>query len=83
VLTYAEKILPIPWIHLASVSMIDDDGDLSWQGSGWPGLVVSLEEMQGDSPDIYYALVPDGPSAVRHGKRTSERKRGMAVPCCA
>jgi hypothetical protein len=66
VLIYAEKILPVPWIEFTGVSVIDYAGDLSYEGSGWSGLVNRLSEMQGDSPDIYYALVPD--DTVAYGK---------------
>src|SRR4029077_13166417 len=46
---------------LTGASVLDYAGDLSWQGSGWEGLVDRLQEMQGGSSDIYYALVRDGP----------------------
>src|SRR5205823_5737433 len=54
---------PVGQIFITGFDVIDYDGDFTDKsgdgcGSGWDGLLDRLQEMQGDSDDIYYGLVP-------------------------
>jgi len=68
-LSFATKNYPVGQVVITGFDVIDYGGDFTDQsgdgcGTGWDGLLEQLQEMQGDSDDVYYGLVP---SAVPRG----------------
>jgi hypothetical protein len=68
-LSFVQKTYPVGQVFISGIDVIDYDGDFTDMsgdgcGDGWDGLLDILRDMQGDSDDIYYGLVP---SAVPRG----------------
>jgi hypothetical protein len=64
-LSFVSKAYPTGQIFFTGFDVIDYDGDFQDQsgngcGTGWDGLLSILREMQGDSDDVYFGLVPVG-----------------------
>jgi len=64
-LSFVQKNYPVGQIFITGFDVIDYDGDFTDEsgdgcGSGWEGLLERLLEMQGDSDDVYYGLLPSG-----------------------
>jgi hypothetical protein len=64
-LSFVQKTYPVGQVFLTGMDVIDYDGDFTDMsgdgcGEGWGGLLEILRDMQGDSDDIYYGLVPSG-----------------------
>ncbi len=64
-LSFVRKNYPVGQVFISGFDVIDYAGDFTDKsgdgcGSGWDGLLDKLREMQGDSNDIYYGLVPAG-----------------------
>jgi hypothetical protein len=64
-LSFVRKNYPVGVVFIAGYTVIDYAGDFKDQsgdgcGSGWDGLLDKLRDMQGDSNEIYYGLVPAG-----------------------
>jgi len=62
-LSFVQKNYPVGQVFISGFDVIDYDGDFTDMsgdgcGSGWGGLLDRLREMQGDSDDIYYGLIP-------------------------
>ena len=64
-LGFVAKNYPVGQVFVTGFDVIDYTGDFQATsdggcGSGWSGLLSKLREMQGDSDDVYYGLVPAG-----------------------
>lgn len=62
-LSFVRKNYPVGRVVITGFDVIDYNGDFTDKsgdgcGSGWGGLLRRLREMQGDSDDVYYGLVP-------------------------
>ncbi len=62
-LAFVVKGYPTSQVFISGFQTIDDDGNYASTsgggcGPGWGGLLSQLREMQGDSEDVFYGLVP-------------------------
>jgi hypothetical protein len=62
-LAFVAKAYPTSLLFISGLEMITDDGNYASTsgggcGPGWDGLLDHLREMQGDSEDIYFGLLP-------------------------
>lgn len=70
-LTFVRKNYPVGTVSISGFDTIDYNGNFASSsgggcGEGWNGLLSRLREMQGDSADVYFGLVPTGvPSSAR------------------
>jgi len=71
-LSFVQKAYPVGQVFVTGFDVIDYNGDFTSTsgggcGSGWNGLLSKLHDMQGDSNDIYFGLVPAGVPARGFG----------------
>jgi hypothetical protein len=62
-LTFTAKTYPVGQVFISGFDTIAYDGDFTDKsgdgcGNGWDGLLDELRDMQGDSDDVYFGIIP-------------------------